>query len=108
MFRGLITPCKECVKENCGLYVELTWKNEQTKEEKKQGECAILGIYGFLARMENRMIANQKVSEESRNYSAEALNKVEDTGLKMKQAMAISFNFMQRQQRQQQLQEERV
>lgn len=70
MFKGLITPCKKCVKEECGLWVVLTWKNEQTKEEEKKGECAITGMYNFMARIENRAIATQQASEESRNNSA--------------------------------------
>lgn len=80
MFNGLLTPCKKCVQEQCGLWVTLTWKNETTKEEKKKSECAITGIYAFMARLENRSIGTQKASEQARNNSAkvqamqEALN----------------------------------
>ena len=70
MFKGLLTPCKKCVEEQCGLWVSLTWKEEISKKEKDVSECAITGIYGFLARMENRLIGAQKASEQARNNSA--------------------------------------
>lgn len=70
MLQGLLTPCKKCIKEKCGLWVTLTWKNETTKEEKKESECAITGIYKFMARLDNRSIATQQASEQSRNNSA--------------------------------------
>ena len=70
MFKGLLTPCKKCVEGQCGLWVKLTWKDEVSKKEKDISECAITGIYGFLARMENRLIGAQKASEQARNNSA--------------------------------------
>lgn len=81
MFNGLLTPCTKCTQEKCGLWVTLTWQNETTKEEKRESECAIIGLYKFMARQENRLIGAQKASEQARNNSAkvqimqEALNK---------------------------------
>ena len=70
MLQGLLTPCKKCTEGKCGLWVTLTWQEEMTKKEEKRSECAITGIYGFLARLENRSIATQQASEQSRNNSA--------------------------------------
>jgi len=70
MLQGLLTPCRKCTEEKCGLWVTLTWQEEVSKKEEKRSECAITGIYGFMARIENRAIATQQASEQSRNNSA--------------------------------------
>ena len=92
MFNGLITPCKKCVKEQCGLWVTTTWQNEITKEEKKNSECAIVGLYTFMARHENRAIATQKASEQARNNSAKTQVLQETLGKNLSLGLTQALN----------------
>jgi len=92
MLQGLLTPCKKCIEQKCGLWVTLTWQEEMSKKEEKRSECAITGIYGFLARLENRAIATQQASEQSRNNSAKVQAAQEALGKNLAGVLTRSLN----------------
>ena len=71
----------ECEKKNkhCGLFAELTMKNDLTGDIKQIKRCVLYAIFDSLSRQEQGQILIERAVQSSRNEAAEQMHMARDT-----------------------------
>ena len=66
-------------KKRCGLYANMTMKNDLTGELKQYDRCILYSVMDSLARQEQGQIRVERAVESSRNESVEQMHMARDT-----------------------------